>query len=163
MEKVEAWIRDAVGDASDREIAKVAGLGQSTLSRQRREGTVTVETVVGIARAYQVSVIPALLAMGIVTENDVAKFSAQARLKDASDEELADEVLRRMKAGSEIMTAPISTVENHLQSRKATVSQLPSHGEGEASKTGDIEPERYVAKRKKPEPGEGDDDYGPGA
>lgn len=160
MKQVETWIQETVGEASDREVAKLAGLGQSTLSRQRRDGTVTVDTVVAIARAYQVSVIPALLALGVVTEQDIISFSARARLEDASDEEIADEVLRRMKAGSELMEAPISTVEVYLQSSEAKVRHLPIRHEDEED---EWEPERYVAKTKKPEPGEGDDDYGPGA
>lgn len=161
MEKVETWIRETIGDASDREVAKLSGLGQSTLSRQRRDGTVTVETLVGIARAYQVSVIPALIALGVVTEKDIMIFSAQSRLSDASDEELADEVLRRMRSGSELMNAPISSVEKSLETSFANVRHLPIPAEEDDFE--DIEPERYVAKRKRPEPSEGDDDYGPGA
>lgn len=156
MDKVEKWIRSTVGQASDREIAKLANLGQSTLSRQRRDGSVTVDTVVAIARTYQVSVIPALIALGIVTESDISSFSAQSRLEDASDEEIADEVLRRMKNGSKLMEDPISSVEDHLESRRSIRQIRPELEVIE-------EAERYVAKRKRPEPGEGDDDYGDGA
>ncbi|OOG30803.1 hypothetical protein BKD86_0212070, partial [Corynebacterium diphtheriae] len=75
MERIELWIRKTVGNASDREIGKLANIGQSTLSRQRRDGTVTVETAVKIARAYQVSVVPALLALDVLTEFDLKAFS----------------------------------------------------------------------------------------
>ncbi|CAB0629763.1 hypothetical protein [Corynebacterium diphtheriae] len=99
MERIELWIRKTVGNASDREIGKLANIGQSTLSRQRRDGTVTVETAVKIARAYQVSVVPALLALDVLTEFDLKAFSTSSGIMDASDEDLVAEILRRMKAG----------------------------------------------------------------
>lgn len=99
MRGIEHWIQETVGGASDREIARLADIGQSTLSRQRRENTVTVETAMKIARAYQVSVIPALLALGIVSEFDIEEFSSASSVSDASDETLIAEVLRRMKEG----------------------------------------------------------------
>ena len=62
MTSINEWIDLVTDRSSDREIARLAQIGQSTLSRQRRDTTVTVETAVKIARAYQVSVIPALIA-----------------------------------------------------------------------------------------------------
>ena len=110
MTSINEWIDLVTDGSSDREIARLAQIGQSTLSRQRRDTTVTVETVVKIARAYQVSVIPALVALGIVTEADISDFASNAALQDATDTALADEVLKRMRAGSKLMNAPISQV-----------------------------------------------------
>lgn len=120
MDKIEKWIRQTVGNASDREIARLADIGQSTLSRQRRDGTVTVETAVKIARAYQVSVVPALLAMDVLTEFDLKAFSTSNGVLDASDEELISEILRRMKAGqADWAHQPISQLESDLDQRRA--------------------------------------------
>lgn len=110
MTSINEWIDLVTDRSSDREIARLAQIGQSTLSRQRRDTTVTVETAVKIARAYQVSVIPALIALDIVTESDISDFASSASLQDATDVALADEVLKRMRAGSELMNAPISQV-----------------------------------------------------
>lgn len=140
MGNIEKWIRETVGDASDREIAKLAGLGQSTLSRQRREGTVTVETAVKIARAFQVSVIPALLTMEIVSEEDIQLFTSEASLKDATDESLAAEVLRRMKAGSELMSQPISEVEKKLS---VVNSVTPNNSKFEQTGAPNVEGKQY--------------------
>ncbi|VZH84154.1 hypothetical protein [Corynebacterium rouxii] len=118
MERIELWIRRTVGNASDREIGKLAQIGQSTLSRQRRDGTVTVETAVKIARAYQVSVIPALIALDVVTEDDLKEFAMDAAIEDADDETLGREVIKRMKQGSALMSMPIGEVENQLEARR---------------------------------------------
>lgn len=140
MGNIEKWIQETVGEASDREIAKLAGIGQSTLSRQRREGTVTVETAVKIARAFQVSVIPALLAMKVVSEEDIRLFTADVALQDATDESLAAEVLRRMKAGSELMAQPISEVERKLS---AVHSVTPDNSKFEQMGTPDVDAKQY--------------------
>ncbi|ESU59388.1 hypothetical protein D881_01885 [Corynebacterium ulcerans NCTC 12077] len=117
MERIELWIRRTVGNASDREIGKLAQIGQSTLSRQRRDGTVTVETAVKIARAYQVSVIPALIALDVVTEDDLKEFAMDAAIEDADDDTLGREVIKRMKQGSALMAMPIGEAENQLEAR----------------------------------------------
>lgn len=119
MERIELWIRRTVGNASDREIGKLAQIGQSTLSRQRRDGTVTVETAVKIARAYQVSVIPALIALDVVTEDDLKEFAMDAAIEDADDDTLGREVIKRMKQGSVLMAMPIGEAENQLEARRS--------------------------------------------
>lgn len=110
MTTPEQWIRDTVGDASIRKVAAEADLNHTTLARQIREGTLTAESVVKIARAYGVSVADGLQAIGVLTQEDVLPVSIEKALQEASDEQLADEVLRRMKAGSEIYDRPISEV-----------------------------------------------------
>ncbi|WP_407107821.1 helix-turn-helix domain-containing protein [Rhodococcus aetherivorans] len=112
MTSPEQWIRQTVGDTSLRKVASEAGISQATLARQIREGTLTAESVVKIARAYGVSVADGLQAIGVLTEDDVLPTSVEKALREASDEQLADEVLRRMKAGSEIYDRPISEVSN---------------------------------------------------
>lgn len=124
MSRIEQWIRRTVGNASDREIARLAEIGQSTLSRQRRDGTVTVETAVKIARAYQVSVIPALLALEVLTEFDLKAFATSNGIMDASDEDLIAEVLRRMKAGqADWAHEPISELDEKCRDRKLKASE----------------------------------------
>lgn len=101
MEGVVQWIRETIGDDSLRQAANLAGLSPATLSRQVANESVTVETAVKIARTYQVSVIPALIILNVVTEDDIARFASKAAVQDATDETLSTEVLRRMKIGSE--------------------------------------------------------------
>lgn len=129
MERIELWIRKTVGNASDREIGKLANIGQSTLSRQRRDGTVTVETAVKIARAYQVSVVPALLALDVLTEFDLKAFSTSSGIMDASDEDLVAEILRRMKAGqADWAKKPISELDTRRKAKRGNNSPTaPPH------------------------------------
>lgn len=129
MERIELWIRKTVGNASDREIGKLANIGQSTLSRQRRDGTVTVETAVKIARAYQVSVVPALLALDVLTEFDLKAFSTSSGIMDASDEDLVAEILRRMKAGqADWVEKPISELDTRRKAKRGNNSPTaPPH------------------------------------
>lgn len=100
MEGVGQWIRETIGDDSLRQAANLAGLSPATLSRQVANESVTVETAVKIARTYQVSVIPALIILNVVTEDDISRFVSKAAVQDATDETLSTEVLRRMKIGS---------------------------------------------------------------
>ena len=58
------------------------------------------------------------MALDIVTENDISEFASEAAIQDASDEILSAEVLRRMKAGSALINAPIDEVEQHLAEHK---------------------------------------------
>ncbi|BDB58938.1 MULTISPECIES: hypothetical protein [Rhodococcus] len=110
MTTPEQWIRDTVGNTSIRKVATEAGLNHTTLARQIREGTLTAESVVKVARAYGVSVADGLQAIGVLTEEDVLPISVEKALQEATDEQLADEVLRRMKAGNEIYDRPLSEV-----------------------------------------------------
>ncbi|MDO4630848.1 MAG: helix-turn-helix transcriptional regulator [Corynebacterium sp.] len=123
MSDINSWIDRTTNSASDREIARKIDLSQSTLSRQRRDDTVTADTAVKIARAYHVSAIPALIALDIIADSDIETFFSEAQFENVSDIQLATEVLRRMKTGqAKIMDQPISEIE-----RK--VSTLESHRE----------------------------------
>ena len=160
MTSINEWIDLVTDGSSDREIARLAQIGQSTLSRQRRDTTVTVETAVKIARAYQVSVIPALISLGIVTESDISDFASAAAIQDATDTALADEVLKRMRAGSELMNAPISHVveaTKHMDGsdldsrRKAKAAADPAEVDDDAIIAGIAAgTEKYAAQKRTP-------------
>jgi len=147
MTKFEQWLRTFRGQDSDRQIALASGLPPTTLARQLREDTVTVETAVKIARAHQVSVVPALLALGVLTERDLEAYTSQMKVELVSDEELAAEVLKRMKRGGEIWDRPVSQVEDDLRQRRA-------------QKDRDLGV--YAADSSPDEPEEGDEGFGEG-
>lgn len=147
MTKFEQWLSTFRGQDSDRQIALDSGLPPTTLARQLREGTVTVETAVKIARAHQVSVVPALLALGVLTERDLEAYASQMKMELITDEELAAEVLKRMKRGGEIWDSPVSQVEDDLQVRRA-------------QKESDLG--AFAADSSPDEPEEGDEGFGEG-
>ena len=91
------WYRRVVGDATVNAVAARAGVVQTTLNRQVKVGRLAPETAVAIARAYGVDVIDGLLACGLLTEEDVRRHGIVPVLEDATDDEIAEEVMRRLR------------------------------------------------------------------
>jgi len=107
MTDIDQWIRRTTGGDSGRKIAKKAGMPSATLNRQLAESALTPETIVKIARGYGQSAVPGLIAYGLLVDSDIAEVSIEDALERAEDEQLMDEVLRRMKGGSRAYDAPI--------------------------------------------------------
>lgn len=95
---LKAYIEQITGQASIRQIAQEIGLPQTTLSYQWR-GNVQPSTLAAICRAYSAPILPAFVLAGFLTEKDAESFSSIRDIKVVSDEELAEEVLRRMQSG----------------------------------------------------------------
>lgn len=89
------WYRGVVKDASINAVAARSGLVQSTLNRQIKAEALTPDVVVAVARAYGVDVLDALVANGVLTEDDIRSHWARVALADLTDIELAAEVIRR--------------------------------------------------------------------
>lgn len=109
-ETIKGFLSDASNGASFREMGRVSGINHSTIRRQLTgEGDLTAPVVVALARAYDANVIAALVAAGFITGDEAAGYMAGARLEDASDKQLAQEILRRAMAGeaSEDLTSPM--------------------------------------------------------
>ena len=88
-------IEQLTGTKSLRSVALAAGMHPSTLVRQL-DGEVKVGTVVAICRAYGAPILPAFVAAGYITRDEAEKTSTEAALRDASDRQLAEEILRRV-------------------------------------------------------------------
>lgn len=108
----------------------------------------TVETAVKIARAYQVSAVPGLLALEVLVEQDLEGYAAQVKMELLTDEQLAAEVLKRMKRGSELWDRPISQVDDDLQQLREQRDK-PDYG-------------AFAADSSPDEPEEGDEGFGEG-
>lgn len=114
MTRIDQWVRDVTNGDSGRKIAKRSGIHPATLNRQLAENALTPEHVVRIARGYGASAVEGLLALGVLTHDDLTAASAAASLAAATDEQLMDEVLRRMKAGQADYDKPLSEIEMDL-------------------------------------------------
>ncbi len=79
----------------------------ATLNRQLAESALTPETIVKIARGYGESAVPGLIAYGLLVDSDIAEVSIEEALQYAEDEQLMDEVLRRMQGGSQAYDTPM--------------------------------------------------------
>lgn len=104
------YFRTVTKERSVRAIAMRAGLDQSTLNRQLTGTTsLTVETVVAIARAYSLDFAEAFVEVGFITEDEARKFSRRFALSGYSDQDLTREIVRRLDHGtaSTDLTEPV--------------------------------------------------------
>lgn len=109
--EITEWYERLVGGASVNSVARRAGINQSTLNRQLNDGRIEPTLVVAIARAYGANVLDALVAQGLITREDVAARGVFAALADATDQEIAAAVWRRMSTPDEshpVFDEPIS-------------------------------------------------------
>jgi transcriptional regulator with XRE-family HTH domain len=104
------YFRIQTQERSVRAIALRAGLDQSTLNRQLNGTTsLTVETVVAIARAYDLDFADTFIAVGFITADEARRFSRRFSLSDYSDQDLTLEIVRRVNNGSATtLTEPVA-------------------------------------------------------
>lgn len=93
--ELKAHIAQITNGASNRSIARAAGIEPTTLNRQL-DGDVKVQTLVAICRAYRAPLLQAFLAAGYITNDEAAAMSNGAALTQATDRELVEEMLRRV-------------------------------------------------------------------
>lgn len=84
---------------SVRGSALKAGISPRTLAAQLDEERLSPESVIALARAYQVSPLSALIDVGYMTADEAEQDDIATSLYRVPDEALAAETLRRMKSG----------------------------------------------------------------
>lgn len=96
------------GERSVRAIAIQAGFDPSTLTRQVKSG-IKAESVIDIARAYRLPVVSSLVRFGFLEESEAVEAAAEIALDSATDEQLAQEILDRVrrKQASPSLTEPV--------------------------------------------------------
>lgn len=95
------WYRRTIGTDSHNAVAARAGVNQSTITRQLRDGRLGYDLIVPIARAYGADPIEGLIVAGLITQDDIDMHTPRATLVEATDKEIADEVWRRLVEGQE--------------------------------------------------------------
>ena len=143
MEHTE-WMKRVTRGDSYRRVAELAGVNDRTLANQMRAGELRPELVIKIAEAYEESPVIALVDLGFMSSRWITEPGVVTALSRATDEELTDELLRRLRL---IEDEPV----DELARRRSNTSEPGVQVEG------------YAANRRQAEPEEGDDDYGPGA
>lgn len=119
---------------------------QTTLSYQWR-GNIQPSTLAAVCRAYKAPILPAFVLAGFLTEEDAESFSSVRDIKVVSDEELANEVLRRMQSGRKSVLG--DSFEDNVQEVDFKRAADGDHGE-------ELDKSRLVA-RKIDNPKMGDD------
>lgn len=93
------WYRATVGGDTTNAVANRSGLVGSTLDRQLKADSLRPESAVAIARAYGADPVDALVAVGLLTAEEVARRGSRVVLAELTDRMLADEVWDRMAEG----------------------------------------------------------------
>lgn len=90
------WVR-SITDDHTKDIATRAGISDRTLRHQMSVGTISVENVIRIANAYGHNPLRVLINMGVADESWARIEDIEGALRRATDEQLTDEFLRRLK------------------------------------------------------------------
>lgn len=80
-------------------LADLIGISRPSLSRWRTQGVTPndPEIVRGVAFVLQTPIVDALEALGYLDEHEAAQMRGTAELADYSDDQLLEEISRRMK------------------------------------------------------------------
>lgn len=142
------YFRIQTQERSVRAIALRAGLDQSTLNRQLNGTTsLTVETVVAIARAYDLDFADTFVAVGFITADEARRFSRRFSLSDYSDQDLTLEIVRRVNNGAApTLTEPIpaAVIEEVLHEKPTGHDTVPYIGRISADEV----PEKLAADKR---------------
>ncbi len=109
--EIATWIASLTDDSA-RDIAKKAGLPARTVQHQITTGKMSVENLIAISIAYNQHPLHTLIDFGIVDISWANVPDVASALKIATDDELTDEILRRLKAGSTSFDKPIELSED---------------------------------------------------
>ena len=144
-----------ITDDSGRSIAKKAGLNERTVLHQISKDRMPVENIVTIAATYGYSPVRALIDYGVMDESWANIPDIEGALREASDEQLADEFLRRMKlAPNPEWNEPVGDLEARRRARRtsppeSTTAADPEQGTDEDTtppvRTEGYDPLRHVA------------------
>lgn len=91
------WYRRVTRGDSNRQVSSLAGISDATLGRQLRAGELNADLIIKIAQAYDESPVVALVDLGFISAKWMQEMGTATALSRATDEELTDELLRRLK------------------------------------------------------------------
>lgn len=105
---------------SGRMIAKKTGITERTLLHQISNERIPLENIIKIADVYGYSPIRALIDYGAIDEAWARVPDIQAAIRLADDEQLTDELLRRINAApNPLWDEPVGDLESRRRSKKS--------------------------------------------
>lgn len=117
------WLNQVTRGDSNREIARRApGVSDATLSRQRRAEKLSADVIIRIAEAYNESPVVALVDLGFMSAKWITESGVITDLGRASDEELTDELLRRLRL---LDDAPVDELAERRNSNTSPIRVAP--------------------------------------
>ncbi|WP_455005623.1 hypothetical protein [Corynebacterium propinquum] len=137
MEQIEWFKRVTRGDSA-REIARRAGLNNRTVARQISNEEFSTDIIIKVAEAYDESPVVALVDLGFMSSRWISEPGVLTALTRASDEQLTDELLRRLRL---LPDEPITDVADmRLAQRDGSVvefdSRVPHAADGSPDERG---------------------------
>lgn len=122
------WLHTVTGDSAVNAVATRSGIVPRTFARQVEKGSITAENVIAIAIAYNTHPVRALVDTGYLDEKYALEVDPATALKEVSEEDLADEVLRRMLKGlkTEALTTSINGITDLAARRQNTPVSAPA-------------------------------------
>lgn len=114
--KHDQWLHQ-ITDDSVRSAAKKIDVAPRTLATQLEKGRISPENVIAIAVAYGHHPVGALVDTGYLDEKWATQVDPARALRTVTEDDLADEVLRRMKLGVE-RDGPLDTPVDELAQRR---------------------------------------------
>lgn len=122
------WLAQVTDSASEREVAKRIGIPHTTINSQLQRGRFSAENVIKIAEAFDHHPITALIDTGYVGAKWAMQADVHEALREADDEDLAEEILRRMKRGTASRTLTTDVDQLEQARSKRAESALPEDG-----------------------------------
>lgn len=117
------WLDGLTNGESVNAIARKAGLVARTFARQVDRNRFDAESVIKLAVAYDVHPVRALVDTGYLDERYARTVDPASAIRTVTEDQLADEVLRRMKLG--VATAALTTDVNELEARRRSNTPTP--------------------------------------
>lgn len=161
MDHIE-WLNALTNSASAREIGRRTEVPFRTIANQINRGHLSAEVVIGVAAGYGQSPVRALVDTGFIDEQWAEAVDPATALRKVGEDELADEVLRRMKlpGAHTVFEDPVDQVAARRAAKRSASEITPETDETPEQEDEDL---GYVADGTDTEPEEGDDDYSDGA
>lgn len=91
------WFKRVTRNDSNRRAADLADISPVTLGRQLKANELSADLIIKIAQAYNESPVIALVDLGFISAKWMQEVGTTTALTRASDEELTDELLRRLR------------------------------------------------------------------
>lgn len=101
MSDLSDWFSATTAGYSLNEVAKRSGIAVASLHRYTQNWSFTAEAVAKVARAFEASIPDALVAHGVVEASELASVAIAGTLSDATDQQLLDEIARRLALAPE--------------------------------------------------------------
>ncbi|MGX1738578.1 hypothetical protein ACWIB8_05315 [Corynebacterium flavescens] len=121
------WFTETTSGDTVNAAATRAGLVQRTLDRQLGRDEISAENVIKIAIAYNAHPVRALVDTGYLDEKYARAVDPASAIRTVTEDELADEVLRRMKIG--VKTDALTTPADELAERRSNTTTPDVHGD----------------------------------